>query len=100
MSASGLSSRCFREGRSTLKQVLKSAAASAVARGPFKAYYGALLAKGMRPEMARLTVARKIAAITLRLWKNAERFDAEKLMPPGRLVPFSRQAGLARRWAQ
>ena len=65
----------------TLKQVFKSAAASAAARGPFKAYYGDLLAKGMRPEMARLTVARKIAAITLRLWKNAERFDAEKLMP-------------------
>jgi hypothetical protein len=34
-------------------------------------------AKGMKPEMARLTLARKIAAITLTLWKKEERFDAE-----------------------
>jgi hypothetical protein len=38
-----------------------------------------LLAKGMEPEMARLTLARKIAAITLTLWKKGERFDAEQL---------------------
>jgi hypothetical protein len=35
-----------------------------------------LLAKGMKPDMARL--ARKIAAITLTLWKT-ERFDAGHL---------------------
>jgi hypothetical protein len=29
--------------------------------------------------MARLTLARKIAAITLTLWKKGESFDAEKL---------------------
>ena len=39
----------------------------------------ALLAKRMRPEMARLTLARKIAAIALTLWKKEERFDAEQL---------------------
>ncbi len=33
----------------------------------------------MKPEMARLTLARKIAAITLILWKKEERFDAEQL---------------------
>ncbi len=37
------------------------------------------LAKGMKPEMARLTLARKIAAIALTLWKKEERFDAEQL---------------------
>ena len=31
------------------------------------------------PEMARLTLARKIAAITLTLWKKEERFDVEQL---------------------
>ena len=36
-------------------------------------------AKGMKPDMARLTLARKIAAITLTLWKKGERFDAEHL---------------------
>ena len=44
-------------------------------------FYGALLAKGMKPEMARLTLARKIAAIALTLWKKEERFDAEQLKP-------------------
>jgi hypothetical protein len=29
----------------------------------------------MKPDMARLTLARKIAAITLTLWKKGERFD-------------------------
>jgi hypothetical protein len=38
-----------------------------------------LLAKGIKPTMARLTLARKIAAITLTLWKKGESFDAEKL---------------------
>ncbi len=47
--------------------------------GPFHDFYAALLAKGMKPEMARLTLARKIAAVTLTLWKKEERFDAEQL---------------------
>jgi hypothetical protein len=34
-----------------------------------------LLAKGMRPSMARLTVARKMAAIVLSMWKKGESFD-------------------------
>ena len=49
--------------------------------GPFRDFYVALLAKGMKPEMARLTLARKIAAITLTLWKKEERFDAAQLKP-------------------
>jgi hypothetical protein len=32
-------------------------------------------------QMARLTLARKIAAIALTLWKKEERFDAEQLKP-------------------
>jgi hypothetical protein len=33
----------------------------------------------MKPELARLTLARKIAAITLNLWKKGECFNAEHL---------------------
>jgi hypothetical protein len=33
------------------------------------------------PEMARLTLARKIAAITLIVWKKRVRFDAQYLKP-------------------
>jgi len=36
-----------------------------VAAGPLRGVYEALLAKGRRPTMARLTLARKIAATTL-----------------------------------
>jgi transposase len=49
--------------------------------GPLRDFYVALLEKGMKPEMARLTLARKIAAIALTLWKKEEPFDAEQLKP-------------------
>jgi hypothetical protein len=35
----------------------------------------------IRPEMARLTLARKMAAITLLVWKKGVRFDAQYLKP-------------------
>lgn len=63
-----------------LKNLFKSAATTASASpGPFRDFYENLLAKGMKPEMARLTLARKIAAITLSVWKKGERFDPERL---------------------
>jgi transposase len=63
-----------------LKHLFKSAATMASrCSGPFREFYAALLAKGMKPAMARLTLARKIAAITLILWKKGERFDAGQL---------------------
>jgi hypothetical protein len=49
--------------------------------GPFQGFYAALLAKGMRPEMARLTLARKIATIALIVWKRGVSFDANHLKP-------------------
>jgi transposase len=62
----------------TLKGIFKDAAASALAHpGPFKDFYTTRVAQGMKPELARLTLARKIAAITLTLWKKGERFNAE-----------------------
>jgi hypothetical protein len=63
-----------------MKEIFKSTAISATrCAGPFNDFYTALVAKGMKPEMARLTLARKIAAITLTLWKKGGRFDAEHL---------------------
>ena len=65
-----------------LKNVFKSAATVASAKaGPFQEFYAALVAKGTRPEMARLTLARKIAAITLIVWKKGVSFDAKHLKP-------------------
>jgi transposase len=63
-----------------LKNIFKSAATRASScAGPFHDFYEALLAKGRKPAMARLTLARKIAAITLIVWKKGARFDAEHL---------------------
>jgi transposase len=65
-----------------LKNLFKSAATLAAAKaGPFQEFYAALVAQGMKPEMARLTLARKIAAITLMVWKKGVRFDAQYLKP-------------------
>lgn len=65
-----------------LKHVFVSAAINAsIHPGPLQDFYAGLLAKGTRPSMARLTLARKIAAIALILWKKEARFDAEKLKP-------------------
>jgi transposase len=65
-----------------LKNVFKGAATVASAKaGPFREFYDALVAKGIRPQMARLTLARKIAAITLIVWKKGVRFDAKHLKP-------------------
>ena len=63
-----------------MKNLFKAAATTASIReGVFREFYLGLLAKGMRPEMARLTLARKIAAIALKIWKKGEAFDAEHL---------------------
>lgn len=63
-----------------LKNLFKSAATTASVRpGPFHDFYCALLAGGMKPPMARLTLARKMATIVLTLWKKGARFDAEEL---------------------
>ena len=63
-----------------LKNIFKGAATRAAAvPGPFQEFHAALVARGMKPTMARLTLARKIAAITLILWKKGVRFDAEYL---------------------
>jgi transposase len=64
-----------------LKNIFKSAATQAgvCKDDPLGKFYQNLLATGMEPPMARLTLARKIAAIALTIWKKGERFDPAKL---------------------
>ncbi len=65
-----------------LKNLFKGAAIVAATKpGPFAEFYAELVAKGMRPEMARLTLARKIATIVLIVWKRGVCFDAQHLKP-------------------
>jgi transposase len=63
-----------------LKNIFKGAATRAAAvPGPFQEFHAGLVVRGMKPTMARLTLARKIAAITLIVWKKGVGFDAEHL---------------------
>jgi transposase len=68
-----------------LKDVFKGAATAATARpGPLQDFYHGVIARGTREELARLTLARKLAALTLRLWKKGERYDPTQLTTPAR----------------
>jgi len=63
-----------------LKDVFKGAATAATAQpGPLQDWYQERLAGGMAAELASVTLARKLAAIALRLWKKGERFDPTQL---------------------
>ena len=78
VSVRGLNRDCNHD----LKNLFKSAATIAsVKPGPFQEFYAALVAKGMRPEMARLTLARKMATIVWIVWKRGVSFDAQYLKP-------------------
>ena len=78
ISVRGLNPDCNHD----LKNLFKGAAIVASSKpGPFQEFYAALLAKGMRPEMARLTLARKIATIAWIVWKKGVCFDAQHLKP-------------------
>lgn len=63
-----------------LKDIFKGAATAATGRpGPLQDFYRAMIARGMRDELARVTLTRKLASLTLRLWKTGERYDPTKL---------------------
>jgi len=63
-----------------LKNIFKGAAMSAsIFPGPLQEFYQQRVAAGVKAEMAQLTLARKIAAIALTIWKKGERFDPTKL---------------------
>ena len=62
-----------------LKKVFKSAALDATRTEPFASYYRDLIQKGTSPEIARVNIARKLAAIVLALWKRGEEYDQQRL---------------------
>ena len=69
-------------GNRTLKCVYKMAAHSAISgNNVFRKYYDHLRANGHGHKNAKNAVSRKIAAISLALWKNNVRFDPEMIEP-------------------
>ncbi|MHB8837435.1 MAG: transposase [Gemmatimonadaceae bacterium] len=68
-----------------VKSVFKGAATAATARpGALQDFYHGLLARGMREELARVTLTRKLAALTLRLWKAGGRYDPSQVTTDAR----------------
>lgn len=65
----------------TLKYIFKGAATTVVSHaGPnsFREAYDRLTTQGTKPNLAKLTVARKIAATTLAMWKSGEEYDSKR----------------------
>jgi len=63
---------------STLKVVFKGAATTVITKlehEPLRKDYERLLAQGTKPNLAKLTLARKIAATALSMWKHQEVYD-------------------------
>jgi len=66
----------------TLKRVFKGAATTVIGRAedePLYRHYLRLLDGGTKPNLAKLTIARQIAAIVLSVWRDQEAYDAKKL---------------------
>lgn len=67
-------------GNRTLKKVYKMAANSALrSNNVFREYYDELRRKGTSHKNARNAVSRKIAAVSLAIWKKNERFDPDMI---------------------
>jgi transposase len=65
-----------------LKAIFKGAATTVIAHAgpnPLREDYDRLLSNGTKPNLAKVTVARKIAAIVLAMWKAEEEYDPEKV---------------------
>ena len=62
-----------------LKAIFKGAAKDAATRNEaWKNHQNALIGDGMRPDLARLTIARKLASIVLTVWKQGVDYDESK----------------------
>jgi transposase len=70
-----------RKRNGMLKCVFKGAALTVVQKlpdHPLHQHYQRLVAGGTGPHLARLTLARRIAAVTLAIWKREEDYEVEK----------------------
>jgi hypothetical protein len=62
-----------------LKAIFKGAATVVLARpNPLREHFDRLVANGTSPHLARLTIARRIAAAALAIWKKKEDYDKTK----------------------
>lgn len=65
-----------------LKAIYKGAATTVIQNAkdePIYRHYLSLLDGGTKPNLAKLTIARQLASITLSLWRSGEEYDARKM---------------------
>lgn len=68
-----------------LKWIFKGASTTVIAhsaKNPLREHYDWLLENGTKPNLAKLTIARRIAAIVLAMWKAEEKYNPEKVHVP------------------
>ena len=73
-----------RQHNRALKHIFKGAATTVILqhnKDPIHARYARLLDGGTKPTLAKLSLARMIAATVLRMWKDEKEYD------PGRASP-------------
>jgi transposase len=67
----------------TLKKIFKGAATTVIGlkkpEEPIYQHYLSLLDNGTNPTLAKLTIARQIASVTLSMWRSGEEYDSKKL---------------------
>jgi len=71
-----------RNHNSNLKNIFKGAATTVVTKltsDPLYEHYVQLTSAGTKPNLAKLTIARRVAAIVLRMWKDEQEYDPDKL---------------------
>jgi transposase len=64
-----------------LKNIFKGAATTVIDRSgpnPLQEHFHRLCEEGTKPNLARLTIARRIAAIVLAMWKKEEKYDPNR----------------------
>ena len=65
-----------------LKDIFKGAATTIIQQrkdDPIYRHYLSLLDNGTKPNLAKLTIARQVASITLSLWRSGEEYEPEKI---------------------
>jgi hypothetical protein len=70
-----------------LKAIFKGAATTVIAHSgpnPLREGYDRQLENGTKPNLAKLTVARQIAAIVLAMWKKETPYDPRRVHEPAR----------------
>ena len=73
-----------RKRQPVLKAIFKGAATTVITQlhgHPLHSDYERMLQSGIKPNLAKLTLARRIAAIVLSMWKREEVYDPERHKP-------------------